>query len=119
MQGCDSDDASDSEQDSVSEDESAVKEHRRTIKAEQPGGSLVSQHSDVASQLGKHKHQLCESLPCILHKKFLYTHQACKFCLTLGICITADICCIWSLNLCTSNAHVRLMRMPCVHLCFW
>ena len=60
MQESDSDDASDSEQDSVSEDESAVKQHKHTIKAEQPADSLVSQHSDVASQLGKHKHQLCK-----------------------------------------------------------
>lgn len=57
-----SDDASDSEQDSVSEDEPAIKDHRRPVKTEQPTESLVSQHSDVASQLGKHKHQLCKCL---------------------------------------------------------
>lgn len=51
--------ASESEQDSVSEDESAVKPHRRAIKSAQPARSLTSQHSDVASQLGQHDHKLC------------------------------------------------------------
>ena len=54
--------ASESEQDSVSEDESAVKPHRRAIKSAQPARSLTSQHSDVASQLGQHDHKLCECL---------------------------------------------------------
>lgn len=60
MQESDSDDVTDSEQDSVSEDESASKGRRRPVKSEQPADSLVSQQSDVASQLGKHKHQLCK-----------------------------------------------------------
>ncbi|KAL0030908.1 hypothetical protein WJX79_000471 [Trebouxia sp. C0005] len=51
--------ASESEQDSVSEDESAVKPHRRAIKSAEPARSLTSQHSDVASQLGQHDHKLC------------------------------------------------------------
>jgi len=60
--------ASDSEQDSVSEDESAVKPHRRTIKSVQPARSLTSQHSDVASQLGQRDHRLCKSSrPCFVY----------------------------------------------------
>ena len=43
----------------MSEDESTVKPHRRSIKA-QPARSLNSQHSDVASQLGQHDHRLCK-----------------------------------------------------------
>ena len=50
---------SDSGQDSVSEDESAVKPHRRSAKSALPARSLTSQHSDVASQLGQPDHQLC------------------------------------------------------------
>lgn len=57
----DNESGSDSEQDSVSEDESAVKPHRRSVRSALPAHSLTSQHSDDASQLGQHEHHLCKS----------------------------------------------------------